>query len=429
MGESDFWVKFLFFVLLYSFLGWGVEVTVVSIRNRQFVNTGFLNIPFALPYGFTAAILMSVLDNLNGNLLLQYVLCFVVCWAVNAFSDHMVARLRHDSRGTDRELSRKEKWTHWALTAGSAAVYLVVYLLIHPWIAGLVMLMPKLLLQIVGAVFAVLVAADLMCVILSLRKKNVPGAAEQSRQFTNHLAAKITRAVQNRLEKYYPGILEDQGTAQKKYVFAHGLCLDKLIWVFLLTSFLGALIEMVFCRITGGSWMSRSSVLYGPFSFVWGFGAVLLTIVLQRFANKSVLYIFVAGFIVGGAYEYLCSVFTEIVFGTVFWDYSYMPLNIGGRTNVLFCVYWGLLAVVWMKGIYPPMSGLIEKVPPVTGKIVTWVLVFVLLCDGLLTCGAMARYTDRLENPAPSNAVEEFFDSRYDDAWMENRWPNMIVTE
>ncbi|MGN0998414.1 MAG: hypothetical protein ACI4PO_02555 [Faecousia sp.] len=429
MGDSGSIAQFLFFVMLYSFLGWAIEVTVISIRDRQFVNTGFLNIPFALPYGFTAAILMSMLDTLNGNLLLQYVFCFVVCWAVNAFSDHVVARLRRDSRGTNRELSRKEKILHWALTFGSAGVYLIIYLLIHPWIGGLVMLMPKLLLHIFAIVFAVLVAADFVCVILSLRKKSVPGAAEQSRQITNNLAERISVAVQKRLEKYYPGILEDQGLAEKKYVFAQGLCLDKLIWVFLLSSFLGALIEMVFCRITGGFWMSRSSVLYGPFSFVWGFGAVLLTIVLQRFANKSVLYIFLAGFIVGGAYEYLCSVFTEIVFGTVFWDYSYMPLNIGGRTNVLYCVFWGLLAVVWIKGIYPPMSTLIEKVPPVTGKIITWVLVFVLLCDGILTCGAMARYTDRQNSPTPDNAVESFFDSRYDDAWMENRWPNMIVTE
>ena len=33
------------------------------------------------------------------------------------------------------------------------------------------------------------------------------------------------------------------------------------------------------------------------------------------------------------AYEYLCSVFTEIVFGAVFWDYSALPFNLGGRIN------------------------------------------------------------------------------------------------
>ena len=43
----------------------------------------------------------------------------------------------------------------------------------------------------------------------------------------------------------------------------------------------------------------------------------------------------------GGAYEYLCSVFTELVFGKVFWDYSWMPFNLGGRINLLYCFFWG----------------------------------------------------------------------------------------
>ena len=102
---------------------------------------------------------------------------------------------------------------------------------------------------------------------------------------------------------------------------------------------------------------------------MWGLGAVVLTVTLQGLAEKSDRYVFAAGFIVGGAYEYICSVFTELVFGTVFWDYSDMPLNIGGRTNVLFCFFWGVLAVVWIKIVYPPMSKGIESLPPLAGKI------------------------------------------------------------
>ena len=86
---------------------------------------------------------------------------------------------------------------------------------------------------------------------------------------------------------------------RNRYVFAKGICFDKLVWVFLVTSFLGALIEMVFCFVTGGKWMSRSSVLYGTFSFVWGFGAVVLTVVRQRLAGKEDRKVFLAGFVVG----------------------------------------------------------------------------------------------------------------------------------
>ena len=106
-----------------------------------------------------------------------------------------------------------------------------------------------------------------------------------------------------------------------------------------------------------------------------------------------------------------------------------MPLNIGGRTNVLYCIFWGLLAVAWIKVLYPPMSKGIEKIPALLGKVITWVIIFFLACDGLLTAAAMLRYTDRQNNPEPKNVAEAFLDDTYDDDWMEHHWPNMVVTK
>ena len=109
--------------------------------------------------------------------------------------------------------------------------------------------------------------------------------------------------------------------------------------------------------------MSRSSVIYGPFSIVWGLGCAFLTLLLYRYRNKSDSTIFLAGTLLGGAYEYICSVFTEMVFGTIFWDYSGFAFNLGGRINLLYCFFWGIAAVVWLKLIYPKLSGCIEKIP------------------------------------------------------------------
>lgn len=125
----------------------------------------------------------------------------------------------------------------------------------------------------------------------------------------------------------------------------------------------------------------------------------------------------------------MCSVFTELVFGTVFWDYSDMPLNIGGRTNVLFCFFWGVLAMVWIKIVFPPMSRGIEKIPPLTGKIVTWAVVFCMACNAMLTSMAMIRYNTRADRPEPANVLEEFLDRQYGDEHMERRWPNMITKD
>ena len=143
--------------------------------------------------------------------------------------------------------------------------------------------------------------------------------------------------------------------------------------------------------------------------------------------ERSDRFLFATGTFLGGAYEYLCSVFTEIVFGTVFWDYSWMPFNIGGRTNLLYMGFWGILSVVWMKLIYPKMSNLIEKLPALQGKIITWVLIGFMICNALLSGMAMIRYTERKEGLAAMNVVEEFLDSNYEDELIEKVWPNMVI--
>lgn len=222
-------------------------------------------------------------------------------------------------------------------------------------------------------------------------------------------------------EKFYWGIEQNRVNA----AFTDRLCFQKLVWVFLISAFLGAIIEMIYCYRLDRIWMNRSSLLYGMFSVVWGMGAVILTVLLQSVQQKNVLCIFTAGFFIGGSYEYLCSVLSERIFGTVFWDYSNMPLNIGGRTNVPYCTAWGLLAVIWIKLLYPVMSRIIEKIPAYLGEHLTCAIVVILLCDCLLTAGAMIRYTDRQENQEPQNIIEEFLDENYDDTRMEARWPNM----
>lgn len=47
-----------------------------------------------------------------------------------------------------------------------------------------------------------------------------------------------------------------------------------------------------------------------------------------------------------------------------FWDYSHLPLNIGGRIDPLFAVFWGIAAVVWMELLWPALGRGLEKVAP-----------------------------------------------------------------
>lgn len=202
--------------------------------------------------------------------------------------------------------------------------------------------------------------------------------------------------------------------------------------LFFIGAFLGDITETIFCYTRTGIIMSRSSVVYGPFSIVWGLGCVLLTVFLYPYREKNDRYIFLAGTILGGAYEYICSVFSELVFGTVFWDYSAIPFNLGGRINLLYCFFWGIVAVVWLKMLYPILSGWIEKLPVKWGKLLSNSLILFMVFDMALSGLALGRYSARQdEKTAVSQTVsgEEgglngWLDRHFPDERMKCIYPN-----
>ena len=419
------------YLLIYSFFGWCAEVVYYAVTRRQFCNRGFLTLPFLLSNGVAFVLLILTLPALAGRYWLQFLFTAVIVSISESFADHL-----------DRQLGPKVDWggTRSRVLGGSleglissglvAAAFYATYLVIHPLVLAVLTLVPMWLKKLVVWVLFALMAADFVGVLYTLRTGGVQAYEQrEARSSEGRIAGRLTGAVWRRLQKAYPGIREMTPEEQGAYTFARGICLDKLIWVFLTSALLGDVIETFWCGLVNGQWMNRSSVLYGPFSFVWGLGAVVLTISLQGLAKRDSFFVFAAGFFIGGTYEYMCSVFTELVFGTVFWDYSHMPLNIGGRTNVLFCFFWGVLAVFWSKVLYPAMSRAIEKIPALAGKVITWVVVAIMVCNGLLTCAAMLRYSTRALRPEPVNAFEAFVDQQYGDSFMQHRWPNMIVTE
>lgn len=425
------WYELSFFLLVYSFLGWACEVAYYALTQKRFCNRGFISLPFIPFYGFTFLILVQVLPTVGSHHVFGFLITMVVAAVVENISNHLTGRVVTQMQ-LEPERNRLFSGSGKGLLFSTliAGGYYLIYQVFHPVLLAFTMLVPELLIRIFVIVFGVLIGLDCLAIFYAIHTGDATWYnRRQEGNKQSKFAARLTETIWKRLGRAYPGIREMSGQEQEKsYTFAKGICLDKLIWVFLVSALLGDVIETFYCGLVDGQWMNRSSVLYGPFSFVWGLGAVVLTVTLRGLAEKSDRHVFLGGFVIGGAYEYMCSVFTELVFGTVFWDYSDMPLNIGGRTNVLFCFFWGVLALVWVKMIYPPMSKGIEKIPPLAGKIVTWVIMAFMVCNGLLTAAVMVRYGVRSVQLQPSNVFESFLDQHYDDSYVEGRWPNMIVT-
>ena len=65
--------QILAFFLIYSCLGWCLEVIYAAVSTGQLVNRGFLNGPVCPIYGFGMIIVLFTLSPLADNLLLLYI--------------------------------------------------------------------------------------------------------------------------------------------------------------------------------------------------------------------------------------------------------------------------------------------------------------------------------------------------------------------
>lgn len=209
---------------------------------------------------------------------------------------------------------------------------------------------------------------------------------------------------------------------QKEEAFASGICFKKIFWLFMIGCVSGCVFEMVNHFIHYGDWVSRRGLIYGPLNPVYGLGLVFFVIFLSKIKNPGL--IFLGGMLLGGGYEYLCSLVQEKVFGTLSWDYSHQLFNIGGRTSLKYMLIWGVLALVIMRIVYPFLSNLIEKMPVKTGNILTAILIVFMVADIIISVTACLRQSERAKGMEPSNKVEVFLDRHYPDKRLNTIFQN-----
>ena len=213
-----------------------------------------------------------------------------------------------------------------------------------------------------------------------------------------------------------------------------------LFWVFVICCVLGLVIETVyhFVVVVPGEIQDRAGLLFGPFSPIYGFGAVLMTVALNRFYKANPAIIFVVSAVIGGLFEAATSLFMEFGFGAVAWDYSGStifglfpdPIAVifGGRTSTLFMCMWGVLGFVWIKLCLPWMLRLINLIPWKIRYSFTALCAVLMLVNGVMTLEALDCWFERLSGIPQTTPVERFYAEHYDDAYMAHRFESMTIT-
>lgn len=212
-----------------------------------------------------------------------------------------------------------------------------------------------------------------------------------------------------------------------------------LFWVFFVCSVLGLILEEVWHMVVvdPGVYQDRAGMLFGPFSPIYGFGAVLMTMALNRFYKKNPLIIFLVSALIGGAFEVFVGWFMQTLFGVVSWSYSHIrlfgmpdPIAVltGGRTCTPFACMWGLGGLIWIKVLLPRLLKLINMIPWKRRYSATVILTAVMLIDGVMTLQSLDYWYQRVNGTVRNIPVAQFYDKHFDNEYMENRFQSMTMS-
>ncbi|MBP3884587.1 MAG: putative ABC transporter permease [Olsenella sp.] len=205
-----------------------------------------------------------------------------------------------------------------------------------------------------------------------------------------------------------------------------------LFWIFMVGCVVGLVVELIFHMVViePGVYQDRAGLLWGPFSPIYGIGGVLMTIALNRFKDRNIIFIFIVCTIIGGAFEYFVSWFMEVSFGATAWDYSDQFLGdiFGGRTCLLYASMFGVLGTVWIKLLLPVFLKFFNLIPWKWRYSVTLVCASFMLVNCVMTLQALDNWGARKAGHIPAPGVEQFYAENFNDEVMANRFQTMEIT-
>ena len=408
-------ITFLMFIfVIYSFIGWLFESLAISIEQKKIVNRGMLNLPICVVYGLTAIIFsIAFFDTKN------IILIFIGSMIYATFMELVAGKiLEAFNKGRWWDYSKKKFNLDGYVCLSTSLIFgllgVLVMLVINPLLYKLFVIINYPILRIVLLSILIAVVVDFIITYVSLLRVN-------NNKVVNYKKNKwLSKRVFNRVASAYPIINKNKQTFSNDAFNVY-----KFLIYFVIGGILGCLCEMVFCRFTMHRWMSRSSLLFGEISLVWGLAIALFTIFLHMFRNKNNLFIFLYGVILGTSFEYLCGSFCEFFYGYAFWSYKHIPFNVNGRIQLTFALIWGAAAFIYIKFVYKYANKLIKKIPEEGGKIVVTIVTILLIFDVMISTTAGIRFSERRKELPPSNILEEFCDKYFTDDYMLNRFKNL----
>lgn len=179
------------------------------------------------------------------------------------------------------------------------------------------------------------------------------------------------------LDRYF--IKEIRNGKVLKYDYHVNYDVWDLILIFFSVAMIGWLWEILLCLIYQEILVNKGTMM-GPWLPIYGYGAVLILVLLKCFRDKP-FNLFLAAFIVCGILEYSTAWYLETFKGLKWWDYTGFFLNIQGRVCLEGLMLFGLGGCVLTYLVGPMLYNLYKRMNLSFKKALCIVLVSLYLLD------------------------------------------------
>ena len=159
--------------------------------------------------------------------------------------------------------------------------------------------------------------------------------------------------------------------------------IDKYIILFFAFSFLGWLMEVMVVIFKERKIVNRG-FLIGPCCPIYGFGGLIMTLLLQNIKNNPII-LFLLSLLICSVLEYGTSYVMEKLFHARWWDYSNRKFNINGRICLTNMIAFGLLGCLIIYILDPIYFEKIKYLSTQILNIICIILLALFLIDSIFS--------------------------------------------
>lgn len=196
-------VHFIYF-LIYSFVGYILEIIVCSYCEKKIVNRGFMYGPICPIYGVGALFIIFGLSSFYDNSVLLFVLGIVITSGIEYYTSYLFEKI-FDNKWWD--YSDRKDSINGRICLGNSLFFGIASLLIvrvfQPLLVDLINKIPEMTLIIVSSVCGFIFIVDLIssCIIAYNLRSKIIVAEELKKEKLQMLPAKFEKKYHNQLVK------------------------------------------------------------------------------------------------------------------------------------------------------------------------------------------------------------------------------------